>query len=142
MSEWFSKRHGFASVDEAEISVRADAPQALQEYLTHLVYECGLNPSDLRQLICKDLKALPNKQNWSERPNIHEENAQMLGECKWYVVYEAIESVVDCLGERIYDSDVYQHFIDQLNKFYVEHGIGWKLLDVRVEIRDSRFGVV
>ncbi len=135
MRDSFSKRHGFAFVEEAEITVREDAPQELQEYLIQLVYECGLKPSDLRQFICQALKVLPNKQNWSERPNIQEENVQMLGECKWYKVYDVIERVVEYLGERNYDSDVYQHFTDELNEFFVEHGIGWKLLDDRVEIR-------
>lgn len=48
----FSRRHDFSQVDEAEITVREDAPQALQEHLILLSYECGLKPSGLRQIIC------------------------------------------------------------------------------------------
>lgn len=137
MRDSFSKRHGFASVEEAEITVREDAPQALQEYLIQLVYECGLKPSDLRLIICQALKVLPDKQNWSERPNIHEENVQLLDNCKWYKVYDVIERVAEYLGQRNYQGDVYQHFNDELNEFFVEHGIGWKLVDDRVEVRGA-----
>lgn len=71
MKDSFSRRHGFSQADEAEITVREDAPQALQEYLIQLSYECGLKPSGLRQIICQTLKVLPDKRNWSETPNIH-----------------------------------------------------------------------
>ncbi len=135
MRDTFSKRHGFAAVEEAEINIREDAPQALQEYLIQLVYECGLKPSDLREIICKALKVLPNKQNWSERPNIHEENVRLLSECKWYKVYDVIERVDEYLGRTNYQGDVHQHFTDELNEFLIERGIGWKLTEGRVEVR-------
>ncbi|MDC7815647.1 hypothetical protein [Pseudomonas sp. BLCC-B112] len=63
MKDSFSRRHGFFLVDEAEITVREDAPQAMQEYLIQLSYECGLKPSGLRQIICQTLKVL--------RPSAH-----------------------------------------------------------------------
>lgn len=135
MRDTFSKRHGFASVEEAEITVREDAPQELRGYLIQLIYECGLKPSDLRQIICQALKVLPDKQNWSEYPNIHEENVQRLDDCKWYKVYDLIERVDEYLGQRSYHGDVYQHYTNELNEFFVEHGIGWKLLDGHVEMR-------
>src|SRR2546427_699781 len=137
MKDSFSRRNGFSQVDEAEITIREDAPQALQEYLIQLSYECGLKPSDLRKIICQTLKVLPDKQNWSERPNIHEENVQRLGQCKWFKVYDVIEQLDDYLGNHNYDSGVYEHFTTELNEFFIEHGIGWKLLGGRIEIRGS-----
>lgn len=137
MKDSFSRRHGFSHVDEAEITVREDAPQSLQEYLIQLSYECGLKPSDLRKIICQTLKVLPDKQNWSERPNIHEENVQRLEQCKWFKVYDVIERLDDYLGDHNYDSRVYEHFTTELNEFFIEHGIGWKLLGGRIEIRGS-----
>ena len=88
MKDSFSKRHGFSQVEEAEITVREDAPQALQEYLIQLSYECGLKPSGLREIICQTLKVLPDRGNWSETPNIHEENVLLLEQCKWFKVYD------------------------------------------------------
>lgn len=137
MKDSFSKRHGFSQVDEAQITVREEAPQALQEYLIQLSYECGLKPSNLRQIICQTLKVLPDKQNWSETPNIHEENVQLIERCKWFKVYDVIERLDDYLGNTRYGPDVYQHFNTELNEFFVEHGIGWKLLDGRIQIRGS-----
>ena len=90
MKDSFSRRHDFSQVNEAEITVWEGAPQALQGYLIQLSYECGLKPSDLRQIICQTLKVLPDKQNWSERLNIHEENVQRLEQCKWFKVYDVI----------------------------------------------------
>lgn len=137
MKASFSKRHGFSQVDEAEIAVREDAPQALQEYLIQLSYECGLKPSGLREIICQTLKVLPDKQNWSETPNIHEENVQRLEQCKWFKVYDVIERLDDYFCNRNYDGDVHEHFTTELNEFFIEHGIGWKLIDGRIEMRGS-----
>ena len=71
---------------------------------------------------------LPDRQNWTETPNIHEENVQLLERCKWFKVYDVIERLDDYLGNTHYNPDAYQHFNSELNEFFVEHGIGWKLL--------------
>ncbi|MNC74052.1 hypothetical protein D3C75_1253440 [compost metagenome] len=52
-------------------------------------------------------------------------------------MYDVIERLDDYLGNRNYDSGVYEHFTTELNEFFIEHGIGWKLLDGRIEIRGS-----
>ncbi len=46
-----------------------------------------------------------------------------------------IERVAEYLGQRNYLGDIYEYFNDELNEFFVEHGIGWKLVDGRVEVR-------
>lgn len=46
MREPFSKRHGYASIQEAEITVREDAPEELRAYLIQLCYGCGLGPKE------------------------------------------------------------------------------------------------
>lgn len=69
-------------------------------YLIQLSYECGLKPSGLRLIIYQTLKVLPDKQNWSERPNIHDENVQLLEQCKWFKVYDVIEWLDDYFGTQ------------------------------------------
>lgn len=59
MKDSFSRRHGFSQVDETEITVREDAPQALQEYLIQLSYECGLKPSEPDNRHCRDALVMP-----------------------------------------------------------------------------------
>lgn len=56
MKDSFSKRNGFHSTQESEISIREDAPEELRGYLVQLAYECGFKPSGLRAILCKALK--------------------------------------------------------------------------------------
>ncbi len=58
--ELFSKRHGFHSPIEKDITVRFDAPHELRGVLINLAYECGFKPSSLRSLLCKILQKRPN----------------------------------------------------------------------------------
>lgn len=50
-------------------------------------------------------------------------------------MYDVIERVDEYLGKRNYDSDIYEHFTNELNDFFVEHGIGWRLIDGHIEMR-------
>lgn len=135
MREPFSKRHGYAGTQEAEITVREDAPEELRAYLTQLCYECGLSPKALRELVCQALRKQPDRNNWTEYPNVANEVEDLLLECKWYKVYDIIERVLDNLGNQNYRSENYDHFQNELNEYFVENGIGWKLVDGQLEMR-------
>ncbi len=43
MREPFSKRNGYANIQEAEITSREEAPEELRGYLPQLCYKCGLS---------------------------------------------------------------------------------------------------
>ncbi|SFD09401.1 hypothetical protein SAMN05216577_116111 [Pseudomonas citronellolis] len=135
MRDTFSRRHGFASVEEAEITIREDAPGNFRGYLIQLAYECGLKPSDLRYLICRALKKQPDPSNWSEYPNVDNENGDLLQSCKWYKIYDIVECLDEYLANRSYNRDTYEHYQTELNEYFIEEGIGWKLVDGRVEVR-------
>lgn len=135
MKDTFSKRHGFASVQEAEITVREDAPDNLRGYIVQLSYDSGLKPSDLRSILCKALKKQPDRDNWSEFPNVDWEVNNLLEDCKWYKVYDIIERIIGDLGQRNYSTEGYEYFHTELNEYFVENGIGWKLADGQIEIR-------
>lgn len=135
MKDSFSKRHGFHSTQESEIIIREDAPEELRGYLVQLTYECGFKPSELRTILCQALKKQPDSNNWSEFPNVDWEVNSLLQECKWYKVYDVIERVQADLGQYNYNPDTYEHFHTELNDYFVENGIGWKLADGLVEIR-------
>ena len=136
MKDSFSKRNGFSSVQENEITVREDAPEELRGYLIQLSYECGFKPSGLRAILCQALKKQPDtKNNWTEFPNVDWEVNNLLQECKWYKVYDVIERIHTHLGQHNYNPDVYEHFQTELNDYFVESGIGWKLTEGIVEIR-------
>ncbi|KAF1310739.1 hypothetical protein BLX42_12425 [Pseudomonas sp. SG-MS2] len=135
MKDTFSKRNGFAQTEEAEITVREDAPEELRGYLLQLAYECGVKPSTLRTLMCRALKKQEDPDNWSERPNIAWENEALIRGCKWYKVYDVIERIHQHLAAEGYDGDAYHHFEVELNDYFIENGIGWKLEATAVQIR-------
>lgn len=142
MADRFSKRHGF-NPPEAEITVRQDAPEGLRSALVDIAYESGFLPSQLRQLACRVLRVPADRNNWSEYPNINEEVRQKIDECSWYRVYDVIEAIDQRLrtsgrqlsgsrDEAILAADFFQ---DELNSYFRERGIGWQLVDGRIEVR-------
>jgi hypothetical protein len=142
MTEHFSRRHGF-NPPEAEITVRQDAPDDLRSAVVDIAYDCGFKPSELRQLVCRVLRVAPNRDNWSEYPNIDGEVRQTMGECPWYKVYDVIEAVFDRLhasgrqltgprNEAVLASSFFQ---DEINSHFRERGIGWQLVEGRIEVR-------
>ena len=135
MREPFSKRHGYASIQEAEITVREDAPEELRAYLIQLCYGCGLGPKALREIVCQALRKQPDRNNWTEYPNVANEVENLLLECKWYKVYDIIERVLDNLGNHNYRYENYELFQNELNEYFVENGVGWKLAEGQLEMR-------
>ncbi len=61
MNEPFSRRYNFAQTNEAEITIREEAPEQLRGYLVELAYECNFNPGELRTLLCRLLKTVPDQ---------------------------------------------------------------------------------
>ena len=95
-SDRFSARHGVES-EEAEITVREDAPAGLRAAFVQIAYESGLSPTQLRQIICRVLRVEPEDWNWSDFPNVDEEGRRRVGECAWSEVYDLIEAVGQAL---------------------------------------------
>ncbi len=132
--EPFSKRYGFTSVEEVEISVREDAPNDLRSFVVQLAYEHSFTPSSFRYLVCKVLKKSPDPSNWSDYPNVDNEVNELLLTCRWYKVYDIIERILNHLGANSY-RETYESFEVELNEYLVENGIGWKIVDGLVEYR-------
>ena len=88
----FSDRLGLRP-DPAEITVRHDAPEELRGILVDIGYRHGYRPIPLRTLLCPLFYKRPDPNNWSEYPNIDREVRDLLDECPWYEVYEAIEAM-------------------------------------------------
>lgn len=124
----FSERHGFKPAQEPEITVRLDAPKELRGVVILLADECGISPEPLRVIISRVLLKRPNHNNWSEYPNIDDENHQLLDGADWYKVYDVIEEIVSHL-ENTKGSDESERFSSKLNGYFVDKGIGWKLVD-------------
>ena len=136
----FSARHRFAPND-IPIVVREDAPFELRGMLADFAYEAGLRPSSLRGVVCRVLMIPPSSDNWSEYPNIDLEVRGDVRDCAWYEIYDVIEAVWRSLqsGDRYAgrsDGELgSEKFARLINELFVRKGIGWQLIDGRIEVR-------
>jgi hypothetical protein len=130
----FSKRHGYRKLEPTEITVREDAPHELRGVLIQLAYECGFRPKTLRPLVCKVLRIRPDDDNWSEYPNIDAEVRNAVDECAWYRVYDIIEAIASKMQETPLSYDGTK-FEAELNEYFIERGIGWKIDSAVLSVR-------
>lgn len=126
----FSRRQGYSRPD-AEISIRHDAPAELRAAIISIAYRCGFAPSELRLLLCGILYRTPVKSNWSEYPNIDHEVGSLIEDLEWFEVYDFIE--------RLAEKALYQgaDFSGEVNGYFRVAGVGWQLVDQRVQVRGS-----
>lgn len=136
MVERFSKRHGYHQASDVPIVVRQDASHELRGVLIQVAYECGFGPSGLRTLVCNVLRKRPDQNNWSEYPNVNNEVHELVDECEWYRVYDIIEAIARKAREVPFSYDS-EKFEDEINEYFVESGIGWKLVEGVLEVRGS-----
>ena len=129
MTNRFSNRHGYRNSDP-EITVRNDAPDELRSVLVDIAYESGLMPSELRDTVCKLLRVAADPDNWSDFPNIDVEVRRILMRCEWFEVYDVIEEIPNAMSDG--DSSSFE---EELNEYFRKRGIGWQLLDGRIETR-------
>lgn len=128
--ETFSKRQGFFSLKEKEITVREDAPEGLRGFIKMAFYDLNKNPSDLRAITSRVLKIPPDSNNWSEFPNIDWEVGQHLEKCEWYLVYDIIEAIIQKLNPKEKET-----FTNEINEYFITNGIGWKIVNGQIETR-------
>jgi hypothetical protein len=134
MNKPFSKRHGFRHIQSAPITVRTDAPSELRGIIIQLAYQFGFSPRTLRPLVCRALRKRPDSDNWSEYPNIDNEIHSLVDGCEWYRVYDIIEDIAGAMREAPFSFDPEQ-FESELNDYFAENGIGWKIAEGRLEVR-------
>ncbi|MRG47013.1 hypothetical protein GFS24_17960 [Chitinophaga sp. SYP-B3965] len=127
--ETFSKRFGHSQNDK-EITVREDAPQSLREFLIMTLYHFDYTPFFLRDVICKVLRVAPDRNNWTDYPNIDGEVHNLIENCDWYKIYDIIEAFARQIKE-----EKKQLFHDDLNDFFRTNGIGWKLENGLIQMR-------
>lgn len=124
----FSKRIGIHK-PEPPISIRYDAPRELRLYLLLLMLRYnGLKM--IRTCVCYVTKVAPDPNNWGENEFMKQEIETLLEECPWYYIYDIIEYFDQKLSwnERT-------AFEEEMNEYFVEKGIGWKLVDGEIKTR-------
>lgn len=133
----FSERHGL-SVPEGEIRVRNDAPSELREVIPTICYKAGMQPKAVRAVLCDAFLRAPNPANWSDFPNIDGEVHELLRDCTWFEVYDAIEAMAAALKQGYFHQSSgpgESAFEDNINRFFRREGIGWQLTQGRIEMR-------
>jgi len=128
----FSKRHNMKS-REKEITVREDAPREFREALLQVSIAVELEPSHIREIVCRVLKKLPNKDNCSQYPNIWGEVQEYVLNCEWFFVYDITEGIYSYLSKR--NPEKAQEFEETINESLREFGIGWQLSEGLIQTR-------
>jgi hypothetical protein len=132
-SQRFSERHGYATPD-AEITVRHDAPHDFRGVLLEIAYECGLSPKAVRSIVCRVLRTREDPNNWSD-PNVWGEVTRLVDDCDWFQVYDIAEAVYESLHRH--DDARAEQFSSELNSYFHRAGIGWQLVNGKVQVRGS-----
>ncbi len=117
----FSDRYNHQPAD-AEITVREDAPREMRYAVLHLATDNGLSPSVLRDIACGILFVSPDRNNWSEYPNVWDEVQRIVDEAPWYRVYDIAEAIY----QRV-RFDKQRNYGDALNRYFRQAGIGWQM---------------
>lgn len=143
----FSERQGLQPKD-AEISIRHEAPGWLREFVIERAYDAGFAASELRSWLCRVLLEEPERDNWSSQ-NIDREVGCLLSKAEWFYVYDLIEWVYleakrrklshyssgsSFSWETAADTPAGK-FAAEVNRAFRQKGIGWQLLDGRVQMR-------
>ena len=131
----FSRRYGYSS-PEKEITIRHDAPEEFRGALLQIGIEQGLEPSDLRKVVCSALRRIPDRNNWSEYPNVWDEVQDLIIECPWFKVYDCAETLYDYLSKNQYPQ-IAKEFEVSLNDYFRESGIGWQMKNGEIITRGT-----
>lgn len=131
----FSQRFGF-ECPEADITVRADAPQAVRDAVVMLGYQFGKSPKGMRALVCEVLLRRPNAQNWGDEP-VEREVAELVDNAPWFKVYDIAEALYGAIEKADYTAAHAASFEAQLNQVFREHGVGWLMDQGRLQARGS-----
>jgi hypothetical protein len=129
----FSRRHGYQPSDPA-ITVREDAPEGLRATLLELAAGAGLNENTTRTIVCRVLRVLPDRNNWSA-PNVWGEVEDLVRSCDWPKVDDLAEALYEHLS--MHAPGACERFETGLNAYFREAGIGWQLRGGEIRTRGA-----
>lgn len=132
----FSQRQGFIG---QEITIREGVPEELRRWLLQCALDLGWSAGYLRPIVMRVLVQLP-EQDTSDEASILSGLRTQVGSCEWFKVYDLIEAFEDFFLEQ--DSHYSgrhcaRDFAEAVNTFFIEHGIGWQLVDGEIVSRGA-----
>lgn len=123
----FTDRLGM-EIPEIPIEIRYEAPNGFRLYLLQLMCRyAGLKK--IRSCVCFITKEAENPNNWGENDFMKSEVQGILETCPWNRIYDIIEYFYESLSHKK------DEFEKEINDYFVEKGIGWKLVNGVIETR-------
>ncbi|MBQ6729368.1 MAG: hypothetical protein IJQ83_04470 [Bacteroidales bacterium] len=133
MKERFSKRYGI-NLAERPITIRYDAPDELRYYVSTLLLQFNKGTlKHLRSILCTTAMISPDPSNWGENDYMKSEIESIIERCDWFRVYEIIEVAY----EEIVKEEYREEFENNINEFFIEYGIGWRMENGELLIRGN-----
>lgn len=146
----FSTRHGLTPVTPPT-TVRFNAPRRLKEQVVIAALNAEMTAFDLRKIICVRLQKAPDRDN-TTHSRVTEELHDLLRFCAWHLVYDIIEDIAAALMPKrsilnvpitelfsqTLDYSNRNRFHEMINRVLRQEGIGWKLVDGKVEHRGDK----
>lgn len=128
----FTDRMGI-EIPESTITIRNDAPDAFRNHLFLLMTKYEKSLKKIRSYVCYITKETEDPNNWGENDFMKQEIQNIINNCPWYRVYDIIEEFYKNLrnGNKT-------EFEKDINDYFVEKGIGWKLANGIIQIRGEK----
>ena len=145
----FSRREGLG----AEFSlIYDDAPGELRYGLREVLDDLGYKlPSQQRDILCNTLRKFPDRDNWSEYPNVEYEVLELIATEPWHKFFDAMERI-----PRFLLKPQVQTYYEKINALFAEERIGYRfdsgvivrlgteefhaaIKGARIALRDERF---
>ena len=117
------------NLSSTDIKIRYEAPLELRNYLL-LLMEQYFGLKIIRKVVCLATKESPDPSNWNENEFMRSEIQVVVENCHWSRVYDIIELFYQKL-----DSICQNSFSQEINDYFTEKGIGWKLEKGKIVIR-------
>jgi hypothetical protein len=125
----FTHRLGIVS-PQVDIVVRNDAPTPMRNYISQLMMRFEPSLKKIRKLVCFVVKEPEDPNNWGENDFMKSEILEIINNCQWNRIYDIIEEFYNQLS-----LSQKPDFEKEVNEYFYEKGIGWKLNNGLIEVR-------
>ena len=126
----FSKRIG-VSEQAVPIVIRYDATVELRDYLFLMIKPYISSLKAIREIVCTATKTAPDRGNWGENDFMKDEIVGILENCPWYNIYDILELVYANISNSAQKDD----FAKDVNDYFLQKGIGWKMIQGTIGYR-------
>ena len=121
MGELFSKRFNIP-IENKEIVIRYEVTDDMRSYVYLIMKNQGIGLKKIREIVCRTIKRAPDQNQYTENDYMDYEIQKYFMSCPWNRIYDIIENFSRELPKTKLPS-----FENDINDYFYENGIGWKL---------------